>query len=122
MRPLLVLGSINADLYIGSDRQLLGRGSRLGSFVVKEVYRRFRDRDFLSATIDSLLTWNRWWERARLVDGFLRLGSHPYPPKVGHWEETNSVGALKGSLFEAALDNSPMYDDVDWDDRTHTQE
>ncbi len=94
----------------------------VGSFAVKELYRRFRDREFLAKAFTPLLTWNRWWEQARLVDGFLRLGSHPSAPTVGHWEELNGVGALKGSLFEAALDNSPMYDGVGWDDRTHTQE
>jgi len=94
----------------------------VGSFAVKEIYRRFRDRDFLAAAFAPLLKWNRWWEQARLVDGYFRLGSHPYAPRVGHWEELNGVGALKGSLFEAALDNSPMYDGVGWDDPTHTQE
>jgi len=94
----------------------------VGSFAVKSIYRRFRDRAFLEQAYGPLLRWNRWWESARLVDGFLRLGSHPYTPKVGHWEEKNGVGQLLGSLFEAALDNSPMYDGVGWDERSHTQE
>ena len=107
----------------GTGAKCLDRSNPpVGAFAVKEIFRRFRDRSFLEQAFPALLRWNRWWESARLVDGFLRLGSHPYTPRVGHWEESNGVGALKGSLFEAALDNSPMYDGVGWDEQSHTQE
>jgi hypothetical protein len=91
----------------------------VGSLAVREIYRLHGERWFLDEVFDGLLTWNRWWLKRREVDGLLCLGSHPVAPSKGHWEEVNGVGALQAALFEAALDNSPMYDGVAWDDQKH---
>ena len=105
----------------GTGAKTLDRSNPpVGSFAVREIYRRWRERQFLDAVFENLLAWNRWWVAAREIDGLLCLGSHPYTPRVGHWEEYNGPGALQGALFEAALDNSPMYDGVPFDTATHT--
>ena len=107
----------------GTGAKTLDRSNPpVGSFAVREIYRRWREPWLLEAVFDDLLAWNRWWPARRDVGGFLRLGSHPYTPLVGHWEESNGAGALQGSLFEAALDNSPMYDEVAFDASTRTME
>lgn len=88
----------------------------VGSLICREIYRHWREEWFLREVFDDLLTWNRWWEQNRVIDGYLAWGSHRYKwdwllkPKemfaINHWQ---------GAAWESGLDNSPMYDGVPFD-------
>ena len=91
----------------------------VGSLVIRELYRRFRDRWLLEEVFDDLFEWNRWWDAHRRWGELLCWGSDPYAPLAdAHWEVTG-VGSRLGAALESGLDNSPMYDDVPFDGRTH---
>jgi len=91
----------------------------VGSFVVKEIYRKYREDWFVHEVFDELLTWNRWWSRNRNVDGYLTWGSDPYEhDELAEWLET-AIGAKQGAKWESGLDNSPMFDDVTLDTESH---
>jgi hypothetical protein len=89
----------------------------VGAFVVRELYRRYRDRWLLEMLYDDLLVWNRWWSEHRDWDGLLCWGSDPYEPVVGSDIELRCVHDREGSALESGLDNSPMFDDVPFDEQ-----
>jgi hypothetical protein len=91
----------------------------VGAMMVREVYRQCREAWFVELLFDDLLAWNRWWPKARLMDGLLAWGSTPYPPRLGNEWETKGVGQFFGTALESGLDNSPMYDDLPVDPATH---
>ena len=91
----------------------------VGSAVVLELFRRYDDRWFLEEVYENLLAWNRWWERNRDYDGYLCWGSEPYEPLIDWYWETHDVGVRRGAALESGLDNSPMYDDMPYDEETH---
>lgn len=91
----------------------------VGSMMVREIYRLQRAHWLVELLFDDLLTWNRWWPRARMMDGLLAWGSNPYEPLLGNEWETKGVGECYGTALESGLDNSPMYDDVPVDPHTH---
>jgi hypothetical protein len=92
----------------------------VGSMAVREIYRIHRERWLIEELFDELLTWNRWWKENRVTpDNVLCWGSNPFEPRSGtHWE-LNSVNDTAGAALESGLDNSPMYDDVPFDNETH---
>jgi hypothetical protein len=91
----------------------------VGSLTALQIYERYREQWFLAELFDDLLTWNRWWPKARQVDGLLAWGSHPYAPVVGNGGETHTVNERFGAALESGLDNAPMYDDVPFDTDRH---
>ena len=91
----------------------------VGSFVVKEIYRKYQEKWFLYEVFDELLSWNRWWADKRDVEGYLCWGSDPYEHgKLPDWLE-KGIGTKKGAKWESGLDNSPMYDDAVFDTISH---
>jgi len=91
----------------------------VGSLVIKEIYRKYREDWFIEEVFDELLTWNRWWPENRDVEGYLVWGSDPYPrEELPEWLES-AIGKKQGSMWESGLDNSPMFDDAPNDDETH---
>ncbi|HUI10830.1 MAG TPA: trehalase family glycosidase [Bacteroidota bacterium] len=90
----------------------------VGSIIVNEIYKRYRERWFLEEVYEELLTWNRWWPEHRLINGFLSWGSDPVPDSLRTIEKYNDQAAR----FESGLDNSPMYDHVRLNPSTHTLE
>ncbi|RPJ02202.1 MAG: hypothetical protein EHM31_03695, partial [Candidatus Aminicenantes bacterium] len=91
----------------------------VGAFVIKEIYKKYRDRWFLDEVFDKLLRWNRWWADNREIDGYLSYGSDPYDYGEPYHRSYSGIGNLKGAKWESGLDNSPMYDDVVYDRMTH---
>jgi hypothetical protein len=91
----------------------------VGAAMVRELYRLHRDQWFVEMLFNDLLTWNRWWPQARTMNGLLAWGSNPYEPVLGNEWETKGVGAFYGTGLESGLDNSPMYDNLPVDPRTH---
>ncbi len=91
----------------------------VGSFVVREIYREYREDWFLHEVFDELLTWNRWWADNRDIDGYLTWGSDPYEHgELAEWLE-KGIGAKQGAKWESGLDNSPMFDDAVFDTASH---
>jgi len=91
----------------------------VGALMVREIYRRFGDRWFLEEVFDNLLEWNRWWFKRRNNGGLLSWGSTPYEPVAGTFLEYVGINERQGAAWESGLDNSPMYDDVPFDQETH---
>ncbi len=94
----------------------------VGSFVIRELYRRFRDRWLLEEVFDDLLKWNRWWWSNRRQDGWLCWGSNPYTPVVDNRWESEGVNGRFGAALESGLDNSPLYDGIPFNTDTHLLE
>ncbi|MCT2536036.1 alpha,alpha-trehalase [Aquibacillus koreensis] len=85
----------------------------VGSFVVRELYRKYRDVWLIEELFDDLYKWNTWFlENRAFPDGTMAWGSHPYEPQVGNYWETTGVNDTYGAALESGLDNSPMYDDI----------
>jgi putative isomerase len=91
----------------------------VGAFVIKEIYKKYRDLWFLKEVFDKLLRWNRWWAANREIDGYLSYGSDPYDFGETYHRSYRGIGNLKGAKWESGLDNSPMYDDAVYDRLTH---
>jgi hypothetical protein len=93
----------------------------VGSFAVREIFKRYRERWIIDELFDELLVWNRWWQSHRMTaDHLLCWGSDPFEPRSGTQWELHAVGDTAGAALESGLDNSPMYDDVPFDDQTNT--
>ena len=89
----------------------------VGAISVLGLYEQFHDRWLLEETFAPLLSWNRWWHNNRRIDSYLVFGSDPHnaPENL----DDDSRGTRQGAIFESGLDNSPMYDDVEFDNQTH---
>jgi putative isomerase len=91
----------------------------VGSFVVKEIYRKYQEKWFLHEVFDELLSWNRWWPEYRDVEGYLCWGSDSYEhSELPEWLE-RGIAAKQGAMWESGLDNSPMFDDAVFDTVRH---
>lgn len=92
----------------------------VGAITVLRLYRKFHERWFLEDAFRPLLSWNRWWNEHRQMQGFIVLGSdvdnQPANPDDG------SKGTWQGAVFESGLDNSPMYDGTFYNPQTHLLE
>ncbi|MDR1746050.1 MAG: hypothetical protein LBR49_02105 [Tannerella sp.] len=93
----------------------------VGSLAVWTIYGKYKEKWFLELVYDNLLTWNRWWDKNRQVDGLLCWGSSPFEKITYRWWETDGVNATPGGAFESGLDNSQMYDDIPFDKEKHVQ-
>lgn len=80
----------------------------IGSMVAFEIYERYKEKWFLQEVYDELLTWNRWWDKERNVEGYLAWGSNKIPDSLAYCK-TNTIQMAR---LESGLDNSPMYDDI----------
>ena len=89
----------------------------VGSLMVLEIYKRHKERWFLSEVYDELLRWNRWWPGARDTKGLLAWGSDNQPQLVD-----GTIHNFQAALFESGLDNSPMYDGVPFNTQTNQLE
>ena len=92
----------------------------VGSMACLWIYKRHKDEWFLREVYDRLVRWNQWWMDNRLTEnGLLTWGSTPFPPINGSDLESENVNNWQGAAFESGLDNSPMYDGVEYDDQRH---
>ncbi|NJK85926.1 MAG: hypothetical protein HC906_08120, partial [Bacteroidales bacterium] len=91
----------------------------VGSFVIWKIYEKYREKWFLEEVFNDLLTWNRWWENNRDVNGYLCWGSDPNDlTGLPEWITRETVNK-QAAKFESGLDNSPMYDDAVFDTVQH---
>lgn len=90
----------------------------IGSRIIMEIYKKYKEKWLLEEVYQELLTWNRWWPKNRNRNGFLCWGSNPVSKGVKTIESHNRQAAA----FESGLDNSPMYDDIPFNSATNTME
>lgn len=74
----------------------------VGSFVIREIYRKYKEKWLLEEVYDDLMTWNRWWPKKRNAQGYLCWGGTSW----------------QGAAYESGLDNTPMYDKVPFNKQT----
>ena len=96
----------------------------VGALAVSKLYQRYGERWLIEEVFDDLLEWNRWWPSHRRAAGpsgagLLCWGSDPFEPINGAPWETSGVNERLGAALESGLDNSPMYDDIPFDARSH---
>ncbi len=92
----------------------------VGALAVREIYRKYRDKEFVRELFEPLLRWNRWFADHRMLDnGWLCWGSDPYEPRAGKYWELHDTNCTRGAALESGLDNSPMFDDVPFDPERH---
>lgn len=89
----------------------------VGSLVVLAIYKKYQEKWFLNEVYDELLTWNRWWTNNRAIKGYLSWGSFD-----GHDTAARTESYQQSAAYESGLDNSPMYDSVPYNAKTHTFE
>lgn len=108
--------SIFCELGKSRDRSMLP----VGAMIVWKLYERFGDKDFIEEVFPKLLGWHRWWFTARdgNGDGLLEWGSDNYPSPHPQWQ----AHTLQAARYESGLDNSPMYDDVVFNEQTCTMQ
>lgn len=91
----------------------------VGALIVKEIYKKYKEKWFLDILFDDLLRWNRWWANKRDIDGYLCWGSDPYVPGDIPAFLIKGIATKKGAQWESGLDNSPMWDDAVYDTAKH---
>ena len=91
----------------------------VGGLTVEALCDMFGETILAEHLFDALLKWNRWWPENRDFDGYLCWGSKPYDKIWHHHFETMGVGERFGGALESGLDNSPMYDGVEFDEEKH---
>ena len=95
----------------------------VGSAMILAVYKRMGNVQLVKDLFPSLLKWNRWFSEHRMrSSSALSWGSEPFEPRYGNVWETEGVNSRYGAALESGLDNSPMYDDVPFDRKTHLLE
>jgi len=92
----------------------------VGAITVLGLYRKFHEKWFIEAAFAPLLSWNRWWNEHRQLQGFIVLGSDPKNEPVN--VDDSSRGTWQGAVYESGLDNSPMYDGTFYNKEIHLLE
>jgi len=92
----------------------------VGAITVLGLYQKYHDRWFIQETFQPLLNWNRWWAEHRDIQGYLTWGSDGENQPANF--DDGAVGNRVGAILESGLDNSPMYDSVTYDEKTHLLE
>ncbi|MBQ4627675.1 MAG: hypothetical protein IJB44_01220, partial [Clostridia bacterium] len=87
----------------------------VGSYVCLEIYKKYPEKWFCENVFPTLLSWNRWFASRRMTEeGYLCWGSDPYEPVNGRPGE-RMIQSTYASALESGLDNSPMYDGMEFD-------
>ncbi|MFW5983062.1 MAG: MGH1-like glycoside hydrolase domain-containing protein, partial [bacterium] len=104
--------NLDAPYFASTDRSQ----PPVGSMVVKELYRRYKENWLLEEVYDDLLTWNTWfWNNRRWDNNYMSWGSNSREEFTGFIWENAGVNDTYGAALESGLDNSPMYDDMPFD-------
>lgn len=95
----------------------------VGSAMLLEVYRIYREKWIVEDMYEDLLRWNRWFAEHRMNErGAFCWGSEKIPVLYGNRWESDGVNDRFGAALESGLDNSPMYDDVPFNKVTNRLE
>lgn len=92
----------------------------VGATVVLDLFRRYGEAWLPALVFDDLLGWNDWFhDHRRNPDGTLSWGSDAVRPTAQQPWSSGCPGTRLGAALESGLDNSPMYDDIPYDEKTH---
>ena len=91
----------------------------VGSLVIKEIFRKYREKWFLEEVFEELLSWNRWRAANRDIDGYLVYGSDPYDYGDSKYRSAKEAGKIQAAKWESGLDNSPLWDEAVFDEESH---
>ncbi len=87
----------------------------VGSTIVREIYRKYPEKWFLSYLFKDLLSNNRWFDKDRSTpEKWLCWGSNEFGDA--------SANTAQAAGYESGLDNSPMYEQVPFNTKTHQLE
>lgn len=98
----------------------------LGSHAVLKTQRAVPDRAWLSGIYPRLCRWHTYWMKNRdgNKSGLLSWGSNPvayqFPQLVPYNQKLQHT--RQSAMYESGLDNSPLFDDVAFNDETNTLE
>lgn len=90
----------------------------IGSTIILNIYKRYKEQWFLKEVYNELLSWNRWWPKKRDRNGYLCWGSDA----INDTLKRISSNDLQAAMYESGLDNSPMYDSMPFNKQTGTME
>ena len=95
----------------------------IGSLVIWNIYKKYKEKWFLEEVYDELLAWNRWMYKNRANQIYLSWGSD-WIEQEGKEKIDKKYGstARRNAILESGLDNSPMYDSARFNKTTHTLE
>jgi glycogen debranching enzyme len=116
--------SLTKEGFIPNDDR--GNGSKsfdrsqppVGSIMAWEIYKMHSEKWVLEMVFDGLLSWNRWWMKARMNKGLLSYGSHL---TQNPFKEPN-VHSIITAKYESGMDDSPMYSDVPFNKEKNVME
>lgn len=92
----------------------------VGASVLLCIYKRYGDKWLCDLLYPKMKLWNDWYYKNRKnTNGTFSWGSNPYKEKYGTKWETAGVNDVYGAALESGMDNSPMYDDVQFDKNNH---
>lgn len=128
----LAYANVRAMLAEMTDRGMLpnvngGAGQTLdrsqppvGAYCVWKLHQKFNDLEFLAEVYPPLKRWHAFWMKYRdgNGDGLLEWGSDPIPAPVDWWKPHTQQAAK----WESGLDNSPMYEDIPFNEEANTLE
>lgn len=119
---IAITGSITTEGFIPAYTGALNYTGTLdrsqppvGSSICLMIYHKYKERWFLKEVYNNLLTWNRWWPKARDNRGFLSWGSHSQP-------ENEISNTRMAALDESGMGHSPLFDDAVFNTQTHKLE
>ena len=92
---------------------------QVGSIIVKEIYKKYKEKWFLQEVYNELLRWNRWRAANRDIDGYLVYGTDPYDYGNNKSRSATQSGKIKAAKWESGMDNSPMWDEAVFDSINH---
>jgi hypothetical protein len=96
----------------------------VGAYCVWKIHQKYLDREMLEWAYQRLKKWHEWWRKDRgdgqpwrdgNRDGLLEWGSDR-----GSGESLAHRGISKAPKWESGMDDSPMYDDAEYDEHTYT--
>jgi putative isomerase len=115
--PNVIAGGITSD-----DRSQ----PPVGAYALWKVYQRYPDRALLEWAYPRLKRWHEWWFHDRgdgqpwrdgNRDGLLEWGSDR-----GSKVSSGGRGFMLQAAWETGMDDSPMWDDAHYDNRTYTMD
>lgn len=87
--------AFTAPLYTGSS--IDHSRAPVGSLICNMIYKKYNDTWFLNEVYENLISWNRWWDKARNNKGFLSWGSQPSGSKSNTREAAMGESVLRGT-------------------------
>lgn len=96
----------------------------VGAYCVWKIYQKYQDREMLEWAYPRLKKWHEWWLKDRGDGQSWRDGNHDglleWGSDRGSGESLVDRGISKAPKWESGMDDSPMYDDIGYDERTYT--